>query len=82
MNETLKDLKQKRLAVMSSFNDLYDDVRLEVYRDTIRQLKTKIQVLESNLEEYKLLYDYEVEQAKIWKKQAEFMAKVKTIIVK
>ncbi len=82
MNETLKDLKQKRLAVMSSFNDLYDDVRLEVYRDTIRQLKTKIQVLESNLEEYKLLYEYEVEQAQMWKKQAEFMAKVKTIVVK
>jgi len=30
MNETMKDLKQKRLAVMSSFNDLYDDVREEV----------------------------------------------------
>ncbi len=82
MNETLKDLKQKRLAVMGSFNDLYDDVRLEVYRDTIRKLKTEIQVLESNLEEYKLLYEYEVEQAKMWKKQAEFMAKVKTIVVK
>lgn len=82
MNETLKDLEQKRLAVMSSINDLYDDVRLDVYRDTIRKLKTKIQVLESNLEEYKLLYDYEVEQAKMWKQQAEFMAHVKTIKIK
>jgi len=81
MNETMKDLKQKRLAVMSSFNDLYDDVREEVYIDIINRLKDHIKLLEGELDELKQLYDFETKRAEMWKKQADFMTKVKTITV-
>lgn len=81
MNETMKDLKQKRLAVMSSFNDLYDDVREEVYIDIINRLKDHIKLLEGELDELKQLYDFETKRADMWKKQADFMTKVKTITV-
>ena len=81
MNETMKELKQKRLAVMSSFNDLYDDVREEVYIDIINRLKDHIKLLEGELDELKQLYDFETKRAEMWKKQADFMTKVKTITV-
>ena len=81
MNETMKDLKQKRLAVMSSFNDLYDDVREEVYIDIVNRLKDHIKLLEGELDEMKQLYDFETKRAEMWKKQADFMTKVKTITV-
>lgn len=81
MNETLKDLEQKRSAVYGSFNDLYDDVCKEVYIDTINRLKEHIKLLEGELDEFKQLYDFETKRAEMWKKQVDFMTKVKTITV-
>ena len=81
MNETIKDLEQKRIAVLGVFNDLYDDVREEVYIDIINRLKDHIKLLEGELDELKQLYDFETKRAETWKKQADFMTKVKTITV-
>ena len=81
MNETIKDLEQKRIAVLDVFNDLYDDVREEVYIDIINRLKDHIKLLEGELDELKQLYDFETKRAEMWKKQADFMTKVKTITV-
>lgn len=81
MNETIKDLEQKRIAVLGVFNDLYDDVREEVYIDIINRLKDHIKLLEGELDELKQLYDFETKRAEMWKKQADFMTKVKTITV-
>ena len=82
MNETLKDLEQKRIAVLGSFNDLYDDVREEVYIDIINKLNDRIKLLENELDEFKQLYDCEVKQAQLWKEQVDFMKRVKTITVR
>lgn len=81
MNETIKDLEQKRIAVLGVFNDLYDDVREEVYIDIINRLKDHIKLLEGELDELKQLYDFETKRAEMWKKQVDFMTKVKTITV-
>ena len=81
MNETIKDLEQKRIAVLGVFNDLYDDVREEVYIDIINRLKDHIKLLEGELDEFKQLYDFETKRAEMWKKQVDFMTKVKTITV-
>lgn len=81
MNETIKDLEQKRIAVLGVFNDLYDDVREEVYIDIINRLKDHIKLLEGELDELKQLYDFETKRADMWKKQVDFMTKVKTITV-
>ena len=81
MNETIKDLEQKRIAVLDVFNDLYDDVREEVYIDIINRLKDHIKLLEGELDELKQLYDFETKRAEMWKKQVDFMTKVKTITV-
>lgn len=81
MNETLKDLERKRFAVSGVFNDLCDDVREEVYLDIINRLKEHIKLLEGELDELKQLYDFETKRAEMWKKQADFMTKVKTITV-
>ena len=82
MNETLKDLKNKRKAVTESFNDLYDDLRLEVYENTIKESKAKIKALERDLGIYRQLLSNEVERANLYKEQWEFMKRVKTIEVK
>lgn len=68
MNETLEDLRIKRNAVNFAFNDLYDTIQKETYIDTINQLRAKIKTLEKELE--------------MWKKQAEFLAHVKSIEIR
>ena len=65
MNETLEDLRIKRNAVIFAFNDLCDTMQTEVYIDTIKQLRAKIQALEKELE--------------TWRNQAEWLAHVKSI---
>ena len=82
MNETLEDLKNKRKAVTESYNDLYDDLRLEVYENTIKELKAKIKALEDDLDIYRQLLSDEVKRANLYKEQWEFMKRVKTIEVK
>lgn len=82
MNETLEDLKNKRNAVMSDFNDLYDDLRIEVYENTIKELKDKIRALESDLDIYRQLLKKEIIKRNQYKKQCEFMKHVKTIEVR
>ena len=82
MNETLEDLKNKRIAVMGSFNDLYDDLRLEIYENTIKEYKERIRALENDLDIYRQLLSDEVKRANQYKEQWEFMKRVKTIEVK
>ena len=82
MNETLEDLRIKRNAVTGSFNDLYDDLRIEIYENTIKEYKAKIRALENDLEIYRQLLSNEVERANLYKEQWEFMKRVKTIEVK
>ena len=82
MNETLEDLKNKRTAVTVSFNDLYDDLRLEVYENAIKEYKERIKTLERDLDIYRQLLSDEVKRANQYKEQWEFMKRVKTIEVK
>ena len=82
MNETLEDLKNKRKAVTESSNDLYDDLRLEVYENTIKEYKERIRALERDLDIYRQLLSDEVKRANQFKEQVEFMKRVKTIEVK
>ena len=82
MNETLEDLKNKRKAVTESYNDLYDDLRLEVYENAIKEYKERIRALENDLDIYRQLLSDEVKRANLYKEQVEFMKRVKTITVK
>ena len=82
MNETLEDLKNKRVAVTGSYNDLYDDLKLEVYENTIKEYKERIRTLENDLDIYRQLLSDEVKRANQFKEQVEFMKRVKTITVK
>lgn len=68
MNETLEDLRIKRNAVNFTFNNLFDTLQEEEHINTIKRLKTKIEALEKELE--------------MWKNQAEFIKRVKTIEVR
>lgn len=82
MNETLEDLRIKRNAVIGSFNDLYDDLKLEIHINTIKELKAKIGILERDLEIYRQLLNDECVRAQDYKEQLEFMKRVKTIEVR
>lgn len=82
MNETLEDLKNKRKAVTESYNDLYDDLRLEIYENAIKEYKERIKTLENDLDIYRQLLSDEVKRANLYKEQWEFMKRVKTITVK
>lgn len=68
MNETLEDLRIKRNAVNFTFNNLFDTIQEEEHINTIKRLKAKIEALEKELE--------------MWKNQAEFIKRVKTIEVR
>ena len=81
MNETLEDLKNKRTAVMGSYNDLYDDLKEETYKNTIKELKEHITLLESELDKYRELLQEEIKYGKFYKTGFNFMQKVKTITV-
>ncbi len=82
MNETLEDLKNKRVAVMGSYNDFYDDLRIEIYKNAIKEYKAKIKALEDDLDIYRQLLQDEIKRANQFKEQCVFMTKVKTITVK
>lgn len=82
MNETLEDLKSKRKAVTESYNDLYDDLRLEIYENAIKEYKERIRALENDLDIYRQLLSDEIKRANLYKEQWEFMKRVKTITVK
>ncbi len=49
MNETLKDLSDKRKAVTNDLNDLCDTLQAEIYVDAINRLQGQIKALESEL---------------------------------
>ncbi len=68
MNETLEDLRIKRNAVNFTFNNLFDTLQEEEHINTVNRLKAKIRALEKELE--------------MWKNQAEFIKRVKTIEVR
>lgn len=82
MNETLEDLRIKRNAVTGSFNDLYDDLKLEIHINTIKELKAKISILERDLKIYRQLLNDECVKTQQYKEQLEFMKRVKTIEVR
>lgn len=82
MKDTLKKLELKRKAVTNTFNDLYDTLQIEEYESTIKKLKQQNELLQNELDSVFDLLIMEIEKTKEWKKQAEFMTKVKTITVK
>ncbi len=51
MNETLKDLSDKRKAVANDINDLCDTLQAEIYVDAINRLQGQIKALESELKQ-------------------------------
>ena len=81
MNE-LKELDLQRKAVTNTFNDLYDDIKAEVYEDTIKELNEHIQRLEKDLDMLRQLYNDEVINKNFYKQGFDFMKKVKTITVR
>ena len=82
MCDTLNDLPEKRRAVAETINDLCDDLRQEVYLNTIADLKEQIRVLEANLDRCRELLQAEMNTAKMYQDGFEFLQKVKTITVR
>ena len=82
MCDSLNDLPEKRKAVAETINDLCDDLRQEVYLNTIAELKEQIKVLEANLDRCRELLQAEMNTAKMYKDGYEFLQKVKTITVR
>ncbi len=79
MNEELKELEETRQAVTNTFNDFYDNLKMEVYEETIKTLKAYIADLEGELDTVRYLYENQVKISKEWQKQADFMARAKRI---
>lgn len=82
MCDTLNDLPEKRKAVTEAINDLYDDLREEVMQNTIADLKEQIRMLEHDVAMYRQMLSNETKRANLYKKQCDFMEKVKTITVR
>lgn len=51
LNETMKDLSDKRKAVANDLNDLCDTLQVEIYIDAINRLQGQIKALESELKQ-------------------------------
>ena len=77
-----KDLEQTRKSVTGTMNDLFDTVQIEIYEDTIKELREHIALLESELDKYRELLQDEIKNAQFYKKNYNFMKRVKTIVVK
>ena len=77
-----KDLEQTRKAVTGTMNDLFDTVQTEIYEDTINELREHITLLETELDKYRELLQDEIKNAQFYKKNYNFMKRVKTIVVK
>ena len=77
-----KELEQTRKAVTGTMNDLFDTVQTEVYEETIKELKEHITLLENELDKYRELLQDEIKNAQFYKKNYNFMKRVKTIVVK
>ena len=77
-----KDLEQTRKAVTHTFNDLCDTVQAEIYENTIKELREHITLLETELDKYRELLQDEIKNAQFYKKNYNFMKRVKTIVVK
>lgn len=77
-----KDLEQTRKAVTGTMNDLFDTVQTEIYEDTIKELREHIALLETELDKYRELLQDEIKNAQFYKKNYNFMKRVKTIVVK
>lgn len=77
-----KDLEQTRKAVTGTMNDLFDTVQTEIYEDTIKELREHITLLETELDKYRELLQDEIKNAQFYKKNYNFMKRVKTIVVK
>ncbi len=45
MDESLKDLADKRKAVANDINDLFDAVQIEVYKEQIQALQSELQAV-------------------------------------
>lgn len=77
-----KDLEQTRKAVTGTINDLCDTVQTEIYENTIKDLREHITLLETELDKYRELLQDEIKNVQFYKKNYNFMKRVKTIVVK
>lgn len=77
-----KDLEQTHFAVTTTFNDLCDTVQAELYKNTIKELRKHIALLEDELDKYRELLQDEIKNAQFYKQNYTFMKKVKTIVMK
>lgn len=81
-DKSLEDLQKTRKAVTEDMNALYDTLETEMYLDTIKELREHIALLESELDKYRELLQDEIKNAQFYKKNYNFMKRVKTIVVK
>ncbi len=81
-DKALEDLQTKRKAVTEDMNALYDNLEIEMYKNTIEDLREHITLLETELDKYRELLQDEIKNAQFYKKNYNFMKRVKTIVVK
>lgn len=81
-DKSLEDLQKTRKAVTEDMNALYDTLETEMYLDTIKELREHIALLETELDKYRELLQDEIKNAQFYKKNYNFMKRVKTIVVK
>ncbi len=48
MDESLKDLADKRKAVANDINDLFDAIQIEVYKERIQALQSELEKVKGN----------------------------------
>lgn len=81
-DKILEGLRTKRKVVTEDMNALYDTLETEMYLDTIKDLREHITLIETELDKYRELLQDEIKNAQFYKKNYNFMKRVKTIVVK
>ncbi len=80
-NKALEELQTKRKVVTEDINALYDNLEIEMHKNTIEDLREHITLLETELDKYRELLQDEIKNAQFYKQGFKFMQKVKTITV-